>query len=132
MKVIYVAGPYTGKNHFETKQNILNAEKVAIECWRKGWAVICPHKNTSGFEVVEDKKINYNTWINGDLEILSRCDAIVMVDGWKGSKGAMKELEKAKEFGLSIYFSAFDVTVLHFDQLKKVDLPKLEKTDFIF
>jgi hypothetical protein len=100
MKLIYTAGPYNGTDHLDIKQHILNASKVAIECWRKGWACVCPHKNTGGYEAFEDELIDWGTWVRGDLEILKRCDAIVMVKDWKESRGAKLELNLAKELGI--------------------------------
>ena len=49
MKVIYVAGKYTGKSEWETFLNIQHARVVAHDLWYKGWAVICPHSNTAFF-----------------------------------------------------------------------------------
>ena len=114
--IIYVAGPYNGKDPLDVKQHILNASKVSIECWKRGWACICPHKNSSGFESYEDDKLTWETWINGDLEILAKCDAIVMVDDWHESKGALIELEFAKEKGIIIFMSIDDVPNLDNNQ----------------
>lgn len=139
MKVIYTAGPYNGTDHLDIKQHILNASKVAIECWKKGWAVICPHKNTGGYEGYEGDGVDWNTWIKGDLEILKRCDAIVMVEDWEESKGANMELEKAKEWGLDIYYSVDEVPRVrpyHYDIGQNIDKVRERETeresDFIF
>ena len=109
MKVIYVAGPYNGKDHLDIQQHILNASKVAIECWKKGWAVICPHKNTAGFEAYEGENIKWQTWIDGDIELLKRSDAIVMVEGWEESKGATMEFEFALKHRIPTYTSVNNV-----------------------
>jgi hypothetical protein len=113
MKIIYTAGPYSGKDSLDIQQNIINASRVAIECWRRGWAVICPHKNTSGYETFEGGNINWGTWLKGDLEIISRCDAIVMIQGWEKSKGARMELDFANKKGIRVYQSIDDVPTLY-------------------
>jgi hypothetical protein len=91
-KVIYVAGPYRALTEYEIKQNIERAEKIAIELWKLGWAVICPHKNTAFF----DGNIPDHLLLEGYLQILKRCDAIFMMPGWECSEGAAIEYIHAK------------------------------------
>lgn len=86
-KIIYVAGPYKG----DVEANIAKAEAASVELWRRGWVVICPHKNTAGFEKYEDASLPPEVWIQGDLVILSRCDAIFMLKDWQQSAGAKEE-----------------------------------------
>jgi hypothetical protein len=43
-------------------------------------------------------------FIDGDLEILSRCDAIYMLRGHEKSDGAKGELDLAKRLGLEILY----------------------------
>ena len=105
MRVIYVAGAYSSKTEWGLVENIRDAERVARRLWLEGWAVICPHKNTAHFGGLLDNPVaDHNFWIEGDLEILKRCDAIYMTTGWESSKGSKKELELAKELGLEIFF----------------------------
>lgn len=105
MKLIYTAGPYTGKTYSEVDDNIKKAENVSIQLWKKGWAVICPHLNTCHFEIYEGVAgIDYHTWIKGDLLMLEKCDAIIMCQGWENSKGSIGELELAKKLGIEIFY----------------------------
>lgn len=92
-KLVYVIGAYSG----DTQNNIMKAEAVSIELIRKGYHVITPHKNTAGYEKYEDETISYRTWIEMDLNILSRCDAIFIMDNAKDSKGSQIEIAFAKE-----------------------------------
>jgi len=98
-KVIYVAGKYRARTIFGVIWNILKARKKAIELWKEGWVVICPHMNTALF----DGHCEDNVWLDGDLEIVKRCDAIYMSNGFRDSKGAMEELYTAISAGLEIY-----------------------------
>ncbi len=110
MKVIYIAGKYRANTELELERNIRLAEVAALKWWKVGWAVICPHKNTAHFGgLLPDKDDDCNLWINGDLEILSRCDAIYMLSNWKDSKGAKLELECAKDFGLEIFYEESEI-----------------------
>ncbi len=103
MKVIYVAGPYTGKTINETFENIIKARQAAQRLWLRGFAVICPHMN-SAFMDGETVDQTRQMFVDGDLEILKRCDVIFMLKGWEKSAGATAELKYAQELGLEIIF----------------------------
>ena len=106
MKVIYVAGKYSADSEWGMWQNIQHASEVARRLWLEGWAVICPHRNTMFFGSNSDS--DWDLWLNGDLEMVSRCDAIYMLDNWKESKGARVELEQAEKFRLEVYYEETD------------------------
>lgn len=108
MKLIYIAGPYRAPSEWGVTQNIRKAEAVAIILWGKGWSVFCPHKNTAYFGGL----LSDRTWLDGDLVILERCDAICMMDGWENSQGAQVEHSRAVELGMPIYYEADNVPVL--------------------
>ena len=99
MKLVYVAGPYRAEAEFGVLENIRRAEKVALEVWRAGAACICPHKNTAFFGGAADDRV----WLEGDLEIIRRCDAIVLVEGWQNSTGTLAEIKLASELGLPVF-----------------------------
>lgn len=100
MKVIFVSGPYRADSTKGILTNIRKARKVALRLWSEGWAVICPHSNTALF----DGECDDNVWLDGDIEILRRCDAIYMMEGWIRSIGARAEHELARELGMEIYY----------------------------
>lgn len=99
-KLLYVAGAYSGN----TTENIKKAEEVSINLIRNGFHVVTPHKNTSGYEKYEDETITYKTWINMDLDILSRCDAIYVMQNSHNSNGTKKEIEHAKKLNMPIIY----------------------------
>ena len=104
MRVAYIAGPYRGKTESDVVANIRHAEKYAIKYWQMGYAVICPHKNTALFGGLAPDEV----WLKGDLEILNRCDVVVMIPGWWASFGAMDEEEFARKVGLNIIYENSD------------------------
>ena len=103
--LIYVSGKYSGKDKQEISENIRAARRVAILLWEQGHAVICPHLNTAHFE--EDCQASYDQYIQGDLQMIARCDAMAMVDGWEESKGANIEKEYAESLGIPVYVGDF-------------------------
>jgi len=102
MKLAYTAGPYRASTTHGIVKNIRRAEAVALKYWKLGYAVICPHKNTALF----DGEMPDATWLEGDIEILKRCDVIVMVLGWRKSVGACAELAVAIDNGLTVIYDS--------------------------
>jgi len=109
MKVVYIAGPFRGPNSWEVEENIRRAERLALEAWRAGFAVICPHANTRFF----NGAANDSVWLEGDLEILRRCDAVILTYDWERSSGAKKEKQFAEELKIPVFYSVADA-VKHF------------------
>ncbi|MDO9592988.1 MAG: DUF4406 domain-containing protein [Erysipelotrichaceae bacterium] len=87
MEVVYIAGHYRTKNIFKKIYYIYRARKVAIEYWKKGYAVICPHTNSAFF----DGKVSDNVFLDGYLELVQHSDILVMLPRWRNSSGARKE-----------------------------------------
>lgn len=100
MKLAYISGKYSGDSIRDIVNNIREAEKVAIKYWQLGYAVICPHTNTALF----DGALTWQQFLDGDLEMIKRCDTIVMMKDYENSKGAMLELTLAKELNKEIIY----------------------------
>lgn len=105
MKVVYIAGPFRGPNHWEIEQNIRRAEALALKAWRAGFAVICPHANTRFFDGAAPDTV----WLEGDLEILKRCDAVLLTSDWEKSTGARHEVSYARGQGIPVYYFLSDL-----------------------
>lgn len=43
-------------------------------------------------------------WLEADLELLSRCDAVLMLEGWEVLKRANAERLHALELGIPVYY----------------------------
>jgi|SRR5580704_2997662 hypothetical protein len=99
MKLIYVVGPYRAEGHWQVLENIRRAEALALEVWRLGAACICPHKNTAFFSGAAPDQL----WLDGDLEMVRRCDALVCVPGWERSSGSRGEVALANELGIPVF-----------------------------
>lgn len=91
-KIAYISGQYSNPDPSKQGQNINNAADVAKEYWKKGYAVICPHLNTAWF----DNTVPYKDFLEGDIEIMLRCDVVIMLPGWENSHGAKAEHKIAK------------------------------------
>jgi len=101
MQVVYIAGPFRSSNSWQQEQNIRAAEAVALEVWRRGMVALCPHLNTRNFQGAAPDEV----WLHGHLELLSRCDAVLLVPGWESSEGAKREIEFAAKRGIPVFRS---------------------------
>lgn len=97
-KLLYVAGPYSGK----IEENIARAEEVSIGLIRNGFHVFTPHKNMAGYEKYEGDGIGYRTWMDMDLDFLSRCDALYVMANSDKSFGVQKEIKFAMKNGIPV------------------------------
>ena len=98
--LIYIAGPYSG----DIKENIIKARNASIKIWNSGFTGVCPHMNTAHFEI--DCKCDYQDYLEGDMEILKRCDGIFMLKDWMLSKGAREEHDLADARDMPIFYEA--------------------------
>lgn len=104
--IVFIAGPYRG----DVGKNISNARAVAMKVWEKGHVALCPHLNTAFFdETCACKDADY---LAGDLKLLARCDAMVMIPKWEKSEGASKEVGYALAHDIPVYYYP-DIPPLH-------------------
>ena len=64
-----------------------------------GLAAICPHANTEKM----DDAVSEEEFIERDLEIVERCDAILMLPGYEHSQGAIAEMRHAVSCSLPVF-----------------------------
>ena len=86
---IYLSGKITGDVNYRQKFGSMEKELLSY-----GYVVFNPAVLPDGFE--------YEDYMDLDLLILSRCDAIFLMRDWKNSPGANREYEEAKHLGLRI------------------------------
>jgi len=99
MKIAFISGPYRSDTPYKTLMNIAAAESTALALWKIGYSVICPHKNSSWFDgVCEDIVL-----LSGYLEILQRCDLLVLFGNWFASIGSVAEHKKALDLDIPIF-----------------------------
>lgn len=99
MKVIYIAGKYRGPNAWAVEQNIRAAEEVAAKVWAMGYAALCPHANSRHMDGVASD----DHFLAGTLELMRRCDAVVLVPNWRDSAGARAEVAEAVSLALPVF-----------------------------
>lgn len=99
MIVVFIAGPFRGETAWEVERNIRRAEDLAFEVAVAGAMPLCPHTNTRFF----DGTLTDEFWLDGTMELLRRCDAVIMTDDWKRSSGARAEKAEAARIGIPVF-----------------------------
>ena len=93
MKLIYIIAPYSAKTDAKRSSNIHDAKQLALYCWTKGYAVLCPHLNSAWMSGIVPEEQFYL----GTLKMLSRCDIAICVPHVEASTGSLAELAYANE-----------------------------------
>lgn len=91
---IYVSGPMTGYKDY----NYPAFHRVADEWRNLGHDVFCPAENFKG-----STEYPWDFYMKEDLRLVMHCDAIVLLDGWSYSRGALMEALVAKTCGLHTF-----------------------------
>jgi hypothetical protein len=99
LPVVYIAGKYRAPTVWQVQANIRTAQEAALEVWKSGAVALCPHSNTGLFQGECDESV----WLEGDKELLRRCDAVLMIADWRESSGARAEYTLAVEIGLPVF-----------------------------
>ena len=108
MKLVYVAGPLMAANDWEIRENIHRAAALGLEVAKLGCYPVIPHTNTGSVFI---GTITPEFWYAGTLELLRRCDAMILTPDWEDSKGARAEVEDAKHRGQPIFSGVNDLRI---------------------
>lgn len=106
---IYISGPMTGIPD-KNAPTFLAAEGF---CEARGWTVENPIRLDEELEAMH-KRIGkppptYQQYLKRDIQLLTWCDAIVMLPGWQRSYGACLERQIGMSIGLTVYYLLEDV-----------------------
>ena len=112
--VVYVAGPFRGPHSWAIENNIRRAEELAWKVWEQGFTAISPHCNTRYFQ----HSLPDHIWLDGDLEILKRCDVLLLTPDWERSEGTRIEKEFAEEYGIPVVYDIEHLVIVG-DELVK-------------
>lgn len=96
--LIYVAGPYRAPTAWRREEYIHRARVWGVHLARCGAYPVIPHSNTAHF----DGEANDVLFLKGTLALMRRCDAVLMIDGWRQSIGATEERAEAMRLGMPV------------------------------
>ncbi len=99
MRLVYIAGPYRSATPWGVEQNIRAAEGLAVKVHAAGMFAVCPHANSRHMEGVADDA----HFLVGTLELMRRCDAVILTREWRNSSGALAEVAEATRLGIPVF-----------------------------
>lgn len=102
MRRIYISGPITGvpdynRRAFQTAEDLI---------WEAGYTPVNPHK----LPPLADVELPWEDYLKKDLRELLLCDAVVLLEGWSGSRGALLEIQVSRAVGIPVFESITDFT----------------------
>jgi hypothetical protein len=103
---VYLSGPISARNGYSLEANVAAALDVYLECLRLGILAFCPHL-IAGYP--SHLGIPYDVWMEVDLATIDRCTALLMLDRWDTSPGAIREKAYAESKGLPVYFTVAEL-----------------------
>ncbi len=102
--LVYVAGPFRASTAWGVAENVRAAERVGLQVARAGAYPIIPHANTANF----NGECSDDLWLAGTIELMRRCDGIVMMPLWRKSSGARAEHDEAVVLRMSVMYCDVD------------------------
>lgn len=105
MRVIYVCGRLRAATGWDVSRNIRAAEEIGFEVAKLGGMPLIPHANTAVFSGT----LTDEFWLEGTMELLRRCDAVITVPNWPSSAGARAEVDEAKKLGLPVFHAVWQL-----------------------
>lgn len=112
MKRIYIAGKYSADNIIDVLNNIRIGIRSSTEVFMRGYAVFCPWLDHQfAFHLREGEMINKSTYQAQSLAWLEVCDAMLALPGWESSGGTMREIARAKELNIPVFYSATELYI---------------------
>jgi len=109
-KRIYIAGPYSGSNIMGILGNIRNGQKAAAYLMLKGHAVFCPFLDYQLALTVYGASLRKNDFQESSMAWVDVSDAVYVVGNWRKSEGTVKEIERANQFDIPVFYDLIDIT----------------------
>lgn len=104
----YIAGPFRGPRLADIDRNVQIAAMFRAPLAEAGVFPICVHLNEGCALHDVNQENNGQWWVDATLEVLRRCDLVVLVPGWEGSVGTEGEITEAEKLGLPIFQAGWD------------------------
>jgi nucleoside 2-deoxyribosyltransferase len=99
VRLVYIAGPYRAASPWQVEQNIRAAEDLAVKVHAVGMFAVCTHPMTRFMDGATDDE----HMLVGTLELMRRCDAVILTRDWRLSSGAVAEVAEATRLGIPVF-----------------------------
>jgi hypothetical protein len=94
--LIYIAGPYRGNipANIQAAREMRDAVNKIPGCF-----AVTPHLLGDAAPNGEDDAF----WLDGTLEVMRRCDAVMLFGDWRSSQGTMNEVKHAQQLSRPVF-----------------------------
>lgn len=108
--LIYLAVPYSHPDPKIAEQRFNIVNKVAANLIAGGLHIFSPISHSHPIAIIGNLPTDFNFWINYDRSFLECSNKLIvlMLDGWKESKGVTGEIAIAKELGIPIEYLEYN------------------------
>jgi hypothetical protein len=109
-KIAYLATPYSDKDPLVKEERFQKVNRVAAKLIERGEIIFSPISHTHPIAMVGNLPGEWEYWDEFDRAYLDCCYKlyVLMLEGWKESKGTEAEIEIAKELGLEIEYLNYE------------------------
>lgn len=110
MKRIYVAGAYSADNPLEILDNMRRGINKSIEVFAAGLSPFSPWLDFQ-FHLMrnDNQRFTVQNYYDYSMNWLEVSDAVLVVEGWKNSRGTKAEIARAEELDIPIFYSLDDL-----------------------
>ncbi len=104
--LVYLATPYSHQDASVREERFRAVNAAAAELMRQGMHIFSPISHTHPIALAGDLPLGWEYWQAYDRAILAACCKLIvlMLDGWKESKGVAGEIAIAHETGIPVQF----------------------------
>ena len=104
--MIYLASPYSHEDPAVMAERAEAVAACAAHFVRAGEKLYCPIAAWHWVALNHDLPKDWPTWRAVDFEFLRHCNEfwVLMLDGWKDSRGVTEEIDLAGHIGLPVRF----------------------------
>ena len=104
--LVYLAGPYSHPSPTVRQRRFEALNLAAGNLMRSGVLVFSPISHSHPIAEAGELPLGWDFWEQFDRAHLSNCHKVIvlMLDGWRDSKGVAAEIAIAEEMGLPVEF----------------------------
>lgn len=104
--LVYLASPYSHANVAVRERRFTDVCRAAARLMFQGFHVFSPIAHTHPIATHGELPLGWEFWREYDEVMVSRCDSlfVLMLDGWRESRGVAGEIEIAVRLGKQVRF----------------------------
>ena len=101
----YIAGAYSAPTPHEREINIQDAWRLGAEVAALGVLPVVPHMMSAHLDALQPQE----WWLAATLELMRKCDVLVLLPSWRRSTGTQGERLEAEGMGMPVLHGVDDL-----------------------